>query len=96
LNWLVPPGRSMIPDPGNPPPGSAVSLIGTGSGGSLPGRRAQARSGRAFELMRNWISAFTSTRDFVLEDGGLGRLPLEWREGMPRWLNVLRPILSLG
>ncbi|MFP3285398.1 MAG: hypothetical protein RXP89_05260, partial [Nitrososphaeria archaeon] len=29
--------------------------------------------------------------------GGLGRPPLGWREeGMPPWLNGLRPILSLG
>jgi len=46
--------------------------------------------------MRNWISAFMSTQDLVLEGGGLGRLPLEWREGMPQWLNGLHQILSLG
>jgi hypothetical protein len=35
--------------------------------------------------------------DFVLENGGLGRPPLGWREeGMPRRLDVLRPIFSLG
>jgi hypothetical protein len=33
----------------------------------------------------------------VLGDGDLGRPPLVWREeGMPRWLDGLRPILSLG
>jgi len=53
-------------------------------------------SGRAFERMLNWLSAFTSTQDFVFEDGDLGRPPLMWREGMPRWLDVLRPIFSLG
>jgi len=46
--------------------------------------------------MHNWLSAFTSMQDFAFEDGGLGRLPLEWREGMPRWLDGPRPILSLG
>jgi len=47
--------------------------------------------------MRNWLSAFTSMQDFVFEDGDLGRPPLGWREeGMPPWLDVLRPILSLG
>jgi len=50
----------------------------------------------AFENMRNWLPAFTSTQDFALEDGGLGRHPLEWREGMPRWLDGPRPIFSLG
>ena len=59
------------------------------------GGRGQ-RSRRAFERMHNWLSAFTSMQDFVLEDGDLGRPPLEWREGMPRWLNGPRPILSLG
>jgi len=54
-------------------------------------------SGRAFERVHNWLSAFTSTQDFVFEDGDLGRPPLGWREeGMPRWLDGLRPILSLG
>ncbi|MFP3138111.1 MAG: hypothetical protein RXS42_07830 [Nitrososphaeria archaeon] len=62
----------------------------------LVGGRGLA-SGRAFERMRNWISAFMSTQDFVLEDGGLGRPPLGWRgEGMLRWLNGLHPIFSLG
>ncbi|MFP3138324.1 MAG: hypothetical protein RXS42_08960 [Nitrososphaeria archaeon] len=47
--------------------------------------------------MLNWLSAFMSMQDFVFEDGDLGRPPLGWREeGMPRWLNGLRPILSLG
>jgi len=47
--------------------------------------------------VHNWLSAFTSTQDFVFEDGDLGRPPLGWREeGMPRWLDGLRPILSLG
>jgi hypothetical protein len=34
--------------------------------------------------------------DFASEDGDLGRPPLEWKEGMPRRLDGLRPILSLG
>jgi transposase-like protein len=55
------------------------------------------KSGLAFERMLNWLSAFTSMQDFVFEDGGLGRPPLVWREeGMPRWLDGPRPILSLG
>jgi transposase-like protein len=54
-------------------------------------------SGRAFERMRNWLSAFMFMQDFVLENGDLGRPPLVWREeGMPPWLDVLRPIFSLG
>jgi hypothetical protein len=43
------------------------------------GGRGQ-RSRRAFERMRNWLSAFTSTQDFVLENGDLGRPPLVWEE----------------
>jgi len=47
--------------------------------------------------LHNWLSAFTSMHDFVFENGDLGRPPLGWREeGMPRWLNGLRPIFSLG
>ncbi|MFP3263684.1 MAG: hypothetical protein RXQ62_04505 [Nitrososphaeria archaeon] len=47
--------------------------------------------------MRNWLSAFMFMHDFVFEDGNLGRPPLVWgEEGMPPWLDVLRPILSLG
>jgi len=54
-------------------------------------------SGRAFERMHNWLSAFMFMHDFVFENGDLGRPPLGWREeGMPRWLDVLRPILPLG
>ncbi len=53
--------------------------------------------GRAFERMHNWLSAFMFMQDFAFENGDLGRPPLEWREeGMPRWLDGLRPILSLG
>jgi len=60
------------------------------------GGRGQ-RSRRTFERMHNWLSAFTSMQDFVFEDGDLGRPPLVWREeGMPRWLDGLRPIFSLG
>jgi hypothetical protein len=33
----------------------------------------------------------------AFENGDLGRPPLVWEEeGMPRWLNGLRPIFSLG
>jgi hypothetical protein len=47
--------------------------------------------------MLNWLSAFMSMQDFVFEDWDLGRPPLGWREeGMPPWLDGLRPILSLG
>jgi hypothetical protein len=53
-------------------------------------------SRRTFESPRNWLSAFMSTHDFVFENGELGRLPLVWKEEMPRWLNGLRQILSLG
>jgi len=59
------------------------------------GRRLASR--RAFERLRNWLPASTSMRDSAFEDGGLGRPPLGWREeGMPRWLDGPRPILSLG
>ncbi|MFP3263799.1 MAG: hypothetical protein RXQ62_05135, partial [Nitrososphaeria archaeon] len=60
-------------------------------GGRMPSSR------RTFERMHNWLSAFTSMQDFAFEDGDLGRPPLGWREeGMPRWLDGLRPIFSLG
>jgi putative transposase len=53
--------------------------------------------GRAFERVHNWLSAFMFMRNFVFGDGGLERPPLGWREeGMPPWLDVLRPILPLG
>jgi len=39
------------------------------------GRRL--RSGRAFERVLNWPSAFMSTQDFAFEDGDLKRPPLE-------------------
>jgi len=59
------------------------------------GRRPSSR--RTFERMLNWLSAFMFMQDFVFENGDLGRPPLEWREeGMPRWLDGPRPILSLG
>jgi hypothetical protein len=60
------------------------------------GGRGQS-SRRAFERVHNWLSAFMFMHNFVFENGDLGRPPLEWREeGMPRWLDVLRPIFSLG
>jgi hypothetical protein len=47
--------------------------------------------------MHNWLSAFMFMHNFVFENGDLGRPPLVWREeGMPPWLDVLRPIFSLG
>jgi hypothetical protein len=45
--------------------------------------------------MHNWLSAFMFMHGFAFE--GPGRPPLGWKEeGMPPWLDVLRPILSLG
>jgi len=52
--------------------------------GLFPARKSGPSSRRTFESIRNWPSAFTSTQDFAFEDGGLGRPPLGWREGMPR------------
>jgi len=63
----------------------------------FPAMKSGLASGRAFERVHNWLSAFTSLQDFAFENGDLGRPPLGWREeGMPRWLNGLRPIFSLG
>ncbi|MFP3264184.1 MAG: DDE-type integrase/transposase/recombinase, partial [Nitrososphaeria archaeon] len=36
-------------------------------------------SGRAFERMHNWLSAFMFMHNFVFENGDLGRPPLGWR-----------------
>jgi len=52
-------------------------------------------SGRAFEHVLNWLSAFTFMHNFVFENGGLGRPPLEWKEEMPPWLNEMRRMLRL-
>jgi len=41
-------------------------------------------------------SALMFVQNFVLENGDLGRPPLEWKEEMPPWLNGLRLIFSLG
>ena len=61
----------------------------------LPARKSGLASGRAFERMHNWLSAFMFMHDFAFE--GPGRPPLGWKEeGMPRWLDGLRPIFSLG
>ncbi len=62
----------------------------------FPAMKSRLASGRAFERMHNWLSAFMSMHDFVFENGGLGRPPLEWKEEMPPWLDGLRPIFSLG
>jgi hypothetical protein len=63
----------------------------------FPVGKRRLTSGRAFEHVLNPPSAFTSMRDFVLENKDLGRPPLEWREeGMPPWLNATCPVLSLG
>jgi putative transposase len=62
----------------------------------FPARKSGLASGRAFERLRNWLSAFTFMHNFVFEDGDLGRPPLEWREeGMPRWLDEMRRMLRL-
>jgi hypothetical protein len=61
----------------------------------FPARKSGLASGRAFERMHNWLSAFMFMHDFAFE--GPGRPPLGWKEeGMPRWLDGLRPIFSLG
>jgi hypothetical protein len=62
----------------------------------FPARKSGPSSRRTFERTHNWLSAFTSTQDFALENKDLGRPPLGWREGMPPWLDGLRPIFSLG
>jgi putative transposase len=63
----------------------------------FPARKSRLASGRAFERMHNRLSAFMFMQDFAFEDGGLGMPPLVWEEeGMPRWLDGPRPILSLG
>ena len=63
----------------------------------FPARKSRLASGRAFERTHNWLSAFMFMHNFVFENGGLGRPPLGWREeGMPPWLDGLRPIFSLG
>ncbi len=62
----------------------------------FPARKSRLASGRAFERLHNWLSVFMSMQDFVFENGGLGRPPLAWEEEMPRWLDGLRPIFSLG
>jgi hypothetical protein len=63
----------------------------------FPVGESRLAPGRAFERMHNWLSAFMFMQDFAFENGDLGRPPLMWREeGMPRWLDGLRPILSLG
>jgi len=63
----------------------------------FPARKSRLASGRAFERMLNWLSAFMFMHNFVFENGDLGRPPLVWEEeGMPRWLDGLRPIFSLG
>jgi hypothetical protein len=62
----------------------------------FPARKSGLASGRAFERLRNWLSAFTFMQDFVFEDGDLGRPPLVWREEeMPWWLNEMRRMLRL-
>jgi Transposase and inactivated derivatives len=63
----------------------------------FPAMKSRLTPGRAFERMLNWLSAFMFMEDFVFEDGDLGRPPLMWEEeGMPPWLDGLRPIFSLG
>lgn len=62
----------------------------------FPVRKSRLAFGRAFEHVLNWLSAFMFMHNFVFENGGLGRPPLESKEEMPPWLNGLRPIFSLG
>ena len=52
-------------------------------------------SGRAFERVLNWLSAFISMQDFVFDNRDLKRPPLVWREEMPWWLNEMRRMLRL-
>ena len=53
-------------------------------------------SGRAFEHVLNWLSAFTLMQDFVFDNRDLKRPPLVWREEeMPPWLNEMRRMLWL-
>lgn len=47
-------------------------------------------------MARELAIALTSSRGFALISWDPGRHPLERREGMPRRLDVLRPIFSLG
>jgi Transposase and inactivated derivatives len=62
----------------------------------FPVRKSRLASGCTFEHVLNWLSAFMFMHNFVFENGGLGRPPLESKEEMPPWLNGLRPIFSLG
>jgi hypothetical protein len=39
----------------------------------FPARKSGPSSRRTFERTHNWLSAFTSTQDFALENGDLGR-----------------------
>jgi len=53
-------------------------------------------SGRAFEHVLNWLSAFTFMHNFIFDSRDLKRPPLVWREEeMPPWLNEMRRMLRL-
>jgi putative transposase len=53
-------------------------------------------SGRAFEHVLNWLSAFTFMHNFIFDNRDLKRPPLVWREEeMPWWLNEMRRMLRL-
>ncbi|MFP3209849.1 MAG: hypothetical protein RXR82_09270, partial [Nitrososphaeria archaeon] len=63
--------------------GVPIYTDGAGERGRLRmGGRGQ-RSRRTFERIHNWLSAFTSTQDFIFENGDLGRPLLGWGEWMP-------------
>ena len=54
------------------------------------------KSGRAFEHVLNWLSAFTFVQDFMFDDRDPKRPPLVRREEeMPPWLNEMRRMLRL-
>jgi len=62
----------------------------------FPMGKRRLASGRAFEHVLNWLSAFTFMQDFIFDNRDLKRPPLEWREEeMPPWLNEMRRMLRL-
>ena len=62
----------------------------------FPARKSTLTSGRAFEHVLNWLSAFTFMHNFIFDNRDLKRPPLVWREEeMPPWLNEMRRMLRL-
>jgi len=62
--------------------------------GAFPAGWRRPTSGRAFEHVLNWLSAFTFVHDFMFNDRDLKRPPLVRREEeMPPWLNETRRTL---